>query len=303
MPLKTSYEEEQDILLTYLSAKFQSFEIGDCLSDFACTFFVCADDTKYVVKLLHRFNYVSILDHNRSHVQNIVAVSNSVNDKNIIKTVDIVDIVYGDDYSILLLKVENLKVFQINSINDFYDLGFAVRTFHDCCKNLYVQELPWDNFPRHFISVLQKNSRWSIISDFIEDNKAYIQKVDDKVVCHNDIHEGNLFLSDNKMLFLDIDDICQTSYFNDLGIIIANYINTSYSHDELIYSIDILLKGYRKPKTKKAVITTLIFSLRKLYFTEAYYLFAEENGINNNGIICDLRKKQDMIQCYIERSL
>lgn len=286
------YFKAKKVILSYLKNNFRKYKINKRLSEFAYTFDVIADGGRYVIKLVERKNIVSKIIHDERHIKCIVKVSKEINDNNKnIKTIYIVDFLCYGDCSLLLTKKEKISKIKIKATSGFKLLGEAILSFHLSCAKIQLQKSRWNNFPSHFISTLHKHGRWKEIERFLVENKKYINlKI--PVVCHNDIHKGNVYLSKKNIIFLDIDDICMDSHFNDLGMAIANFTNSTYSKRKLLEAIKFLLIGYCEEISRNSILNVLLFTLRKLYFTEAYFLYSQKE---NAKFIGELRKRQKLI--------
>lgn len=254
----------------------------------------------YIIKLVERINIATKIVHDKRQVQSVILASRSINSKKIIKTIKIIDIVLRNDYSIFLIEEENIKEIVIDSDETFKKLGRAVSVFHSACSSIEFSRLHWNNFPAHLIKMLKKCNRWSEIKKFLYNN--FKDKNHGKVVvCHNDIHAGNIYFSNNnKVIFLDIDDMCKEYYYHDLGMIIANFTNSSYSPSELNGAIEKLLIGYNVETSDKNIKNTLLFAIRKLYFVEAYFLYSNLFlNTRDFEFIKELRKRQAKIKSFL----
>ena len=199
------------------------------------------------------------------------------------------------DYALILIRKEHLKKLNIHSFSDFKFFGKSIRNFHTSCSSLKLQKLPWNNFPDHFRKTLKRHRRWDEVSDFLRLSREHIIK-NSEVNCHNDIHAGNVFLSKGKVIFLDIDDMCATTYFNDLGMVIANFTDSKFTSSKIMKCVKSVLIGYGVKPQSQAIHNTLIFALRKLYFTEAYYLYKHEKKGTSMLFVNELRRRQKLIK-------
>jgi len=204
-----------------------------------------------------------------------------------------------EKYSILLIKKEVLSKFKIKRASDFEILGKAILSFHSSCNLIKLQKQAWDSFPSHFVSTLKRNGRWKDVKKFLNKNEKHIH-TKSIATCHNDIHDGNIYMCGKEIIFLDIDDMCRNSYFSDLGMAVANFANSSYSKPNLLKAIKHLLSGYNKKHSPANILNVALFALRKLYFTEAYYLYASELKNTSLKIIPELRKRQKLLDYFIE---
>lgn len=294
-----NYPNAIKIISRYLKSNFRVFEIKKRLSEFAYTFTVIADGREYIIKIIEHKNVVSDILHNEQHIESIITASKRVNDNIDIKTISIINFTCRKKYSILLIKKETLSKFKIKRVSDFNILGKAILSFHSSCNLIRLQKLAWNNFPSHFVSILKKYGRWNVIKQFLNKNEG---RVDMKNIAssHNDIHDGNIYVCDKKIIFLDIDDMCKNSYFSDLGMAIANFTNSSYSKPKLLKAIKSLLSGYNKKHSQDRIRNVALFALRKSYFTEAYYLYANKINGSSLKIIPELRKRQKLLNNFIE---
>ncbi len=176
-------------------------------------------------------------------------------------------------------------------------ISLAIFNFHYACRRISFKKLPWDNFPVHFKESLKNDNRWLEVNNFIRKNYKYIDKKK-LVTCHNDIHEGNLYFLRNKIIFLDLDDMCKSSYFNDLGMLLANFMSSTYSSANLIEVIANIFEGYNLKMSKFNILNISLFALRKLYFTEAYFIYAKKNSSFSYPIY-EIRKKVDILKYFI----
>lgn len=290
------------IINVYLKKKFNYFFIKKRLSDFAFTFNVIGDGKHYVIKLIERKNVVSNIVHDKKHVSRIVLASSLLGNNGKIFAISVIDYFLSEEYSILLLKKEKISKIKIDKKQDFKTISQAIFNFHSTCKDINFKKLPWNNFPRHFKEALRRNSRWSIVDSFIRKNAKYIDRIN-IVSCHNDIHAGNVYYLRKKIIFLDLDDMCRSSYFNDLGMLLANFMNSNYSSDDLLKTITNIFKGYNLKMSRTNILNISIFSLRKLYFTEAYFLYANKKNAQLPRFVCEIRKREDIIKNFMESYL
>lgn len=294
-----NYSNAIKIISRYLKNNFRVFEIRKRLSKFAYTFVIVADGRKYIIKLLEYRNVVSNILHSKQHIGSIVAASKKINDDGNIKTISIIDFLCRKKYSILLIRKEEISKLDIKRASDFKILGKAILSFHSSCNLIRLQKLAWDNFPSHFISILKKHGRWNAIKQFLNKNERYID-TKNITTCHNDIHDGNIYVCDKKIIFLDIDDMCKNYYFSDLGMAVANFTNSSYSKPKLLKAIKSLLSGYNKKHSPTNIRNVALFALRKSYFTEAYYLYANKINGGSLKIVPELRKRQKLLSNFVE---
>ena len=285
----------------YLQGRFGSFKLRRRLSDFAYTFLITGDGKDYIIKLIEHKNVVSKIEHTRKHIEAMVMASKMINRSRTIKTISVVDLVIEDRYAILLIKKEKLSKISIMGQSLFQRLGKSIAGFHLACRSIGFKRLAWNNFPTHFIVALKSQNRWQEVRHFLNKSKKLIDRSHLKIVaCHNDIHAGNVYYSEGKIIFLDVDDMCSESCFNDLGMVIANFIDSSYSRDKVISVISFLLGGYGMSNSNKNILNTLIFALRKSYFTEAYFLYANATQQKPPAFIYELRKRQSLLQGLIQ---
>lgn len=289
------------ILKTYLKEGFNSFIIKKRLSDFAFTFNIFGDGRDYIIKLIEKKNVVSNIIHDKKHVNKVVSAILSLKDNNIL-SVNIVDYYLSKEYSIVLLEKEKLSKIKGVKKEDFKIISRAILGFHSACKNISFKLLPWDNFPQHFKEALKNNNRLDLVNSFIRESAKYIDRKN-LVSCHNDIHAGNIYYSKEKVIFLDLDDMCKSSYFNDLGMLLANFMDSSYSNTDLFEAISNILKGYNLKMSKNNILNISIFSLRKLYFTEAYFLYVNKKNAQLPRFVYEIRRREKIIINFMESYL
>jgi len=286
------------IISGFLRQNFNDFVIIKSLSDFAHTFLVVADRKEYVIKLIEYKNVVSKIRHNKKHIKNIIFLAKYFSRNSHIKTISISNFLLRPRYSILLLKKEKISKIQIEKITHFKKIGHALKIFHQLGDSFEFQKLPWNHFPPHFVDALKKHRRWNQIKSFLEKNRKCIDSKHD-VTCHNDIHDRNIFLSNKRIIFLDIDDICKGSCFNDLGMVIANFTKSKNSKTFILKAIERLLIGYGKDYSSKNILQVILFALRKLYFTEAYFLYAWSVKKTPLDFVSELRKRQEILNSLL----
>ncbi len=285
---------------TYLQGHFQSFSLRKRLSDFAYTFLVTAGGKDYIIKLIEHKNIVSKIKHTRKHIEAMIMASKVINQSRSIKTITVIDFVIEDRYAILLIEKEKLSKISRVGPSLFQRLGKSMADFHSACRSIDFQRLAWNNFPPHFIVALKSRNRWQEVSHFLSKSEKLVGRSRLKTVaCHNDIHAGNVYYSGRKILFLDIDDICSESCFNDLGMVVANLIDSHYPKDKAIDMINLLLHGYGVGNSKRNILSTLLFALRKSYFTEAYFLYVNTVQQKPMTFVDELRKRQCLLWSII----
>lgn len=290
------------IIKVYLKKKFNSFVIKKGLSNFAFTFSIFGDGNDYIIKLIERKNVGSNIIHDKKHVNKVVLATLLLRDTDKIFSVNIIDYYLSEEYSIFLLKKEKISKIKIGKKQDFKIISQAIFNFHYACKNIPFKLLPWDNFPQHFQETLKNNNRWDTVSSFIKKNAKYVDRKN-LVSCHNDIHERNIYYSRKKVIFLDLDEMCKSSYFNDLGMLLANFMNSAYSSIDLLEAISNILKGYNLKMSKTNILNISIFSLRKLYFIEAYFLYTNKKNAQVPRFVYEIRKREDIIRSFMENYL
>ena len=121
--------------------------------------------------------------------------------------------------------------------------------------------------------------------------------------CHNDIHDGNIFMNGRKVIFLDVDDICMSHPFNDIGMIVANFIDSSMTLRYIERAIHELLKGYGEYPTTNNFRMIIVFAIRKLYFTESYFLHVQTTKEIKGDLILEMRKRQDILMALLPNYL
>lgn len=109
-----------------------------------------------------------------------------------------------------------------------------------------------------------------------------------------------------KIFFLDLDEMCVSGYSNDLGMAIANFWDPAHINDEYVLNRAIeILRGYTGSVGELYevdIVPILVYSLRKLFFTEAYFLFLGDlKGQRHLEFIEELRKKEKQIDGLIDR--
>ena len=288
-------ELAQKICIEYLESNFLNIKLGSKLSEFANTFAVRGDSKDYILKLITTYNVVSLVKHTKEHILALISISRSVNDIDKVRTISVTDFYIHKNYVLILIKKEHLKKLNIHSFSDFKFFGKSIRNFHTSCSSIKLQKLPWNNFPDHFRKTLKRHRRWNEVSAFLRQFRGHIIKNSD-VNCHNDIHAGNIFLSGDKVIFLDIDDMCTTTYFNDLGMVIANFTDSKFTRSKMLKCVKSVLIGYGVRPQSQVILNTLIFALRKLYFTEAYYLYRHEKKGTSMLFVNELRRRQKLIK-------
>ena len=286
------------IISAFLRKSFNDFVFVRCPSDFAHTFLIVADGEEYVIKLVEYKNVVSKIRHDKKHIQNIISLSEHFNKHGRIRTISVSSFLLGPRYSILLLQKEKISKIKIEKTAHFKKIGQAIATFHKLGDSFEFQKLPWNHFPPHFVVVLKRHNRWNEIKGFLEKNRKHINS-EHNVTCHNDIHDGNIFISNKKIIFLDIDDICKGSCFNDLGMVIANFTKSENSKVYLLKAIERLLIGYGEDYSSKNILRVILFALRKLYFTEAYFLYAWSAKKTPINFVFELRKRQRILNSLL----
>lgn len=288
-------ELAKKLCIKYLESNFLNIKLGPRLSEFANTFAVRGDGKDYILKLITTNNVVSIIKHTKEHIRALISISRRVNDMNKVRTISVKDFNIHKNYALILFRKEHLKKLKIHSFNNFKLFGKSISNFHTACLSIKMQKLPWNNFPEHFKKTLKRHKRWDEVSVFLRQFHGHIIKNSD-VNCHNDIHVGNIFLSGDKVIFLDIDDMCKTTLFNDLGMVIANFTDSKFTSLKMLKCVKSLLTGYGVRPQSQVILNILIFALRKLYFTEAYYLYRRENKGTSVLFINELRKRQKLVK-------
>lgn len=294
-----NYFEAKKIFLRFLKNNFRSFKIKERLSEFAHTFAVVADGSEYVIKLIEYRNIVSNVLHTTQHIEDIISASKKINNCKNIGTISVARFLPGKKYSILLIKKEKILKLTIKRVSDFENLGKAILSFHSSANFIKLQKLSWNNFPPHFVFALKGHNRWQTVRKFLDKNKKIID-TKDIAICHNDIHDGNIYKSGKKIIFLDIDDMSENSCYSDLGMAIANFTNSSYSKKQLSKAVELILAGYNKKNSINNIINTASFALRKLYFTEAYFFYSHSINGRSLKFIDELRKRQDMLNLFMK---
>ncbi|OGI66342.1 hypothetical protein A2647_01885 [Candidatus Nomurabacteria bacterium RIFCSPHIGHO2_01_FULL_40_24b] len=285
----------QKICDKYLKSNFLNVKLGPKLSEFANTFAVRGDGNGYILKLITNYNAVSIIEHTKEHISALISISQCVNNMDKVRTISVTDFKIQNDHALFLIRKEHLKKLKIHSFKDFKSFGKSISNFHNACSSIKMQKLPWNNFPDHFRKTLKQYRRWDEVLVFLRQFREPVIR-NSEVNCHNDIHAGNVFLSKGKVIFLDIDDMCATTYFNDLGMVIANFIDSNFTSSKILKCIRSLLTGYGVNPQPQAILNTLIFALRKLYFTEAYYLYRHEKKGTSVLFVNELQRRQKLIK-------
>ena len=293
-----SADELPKATVDFLEKNFSRFKLIKKLGHFSPTFLVLANNEEYIVKTITYKSFGSVINHDKKHIEQLIAASSIINRCKDIKTISIISYFLSDEYSILLFKKDNLSEVVLRTTSEFTKFGAAIHSFHAASSSARLQKLPWNNFPEEYITELKNNNRWLIVKKFLSDYENYIDN-ENNVSCHNDIHAGNIFFSDSKIMFLDIDDMCSDSYFNDLGMVIANFTDSNYSKKQIREMIESLLTGYCNEYTESDIINIAIYALRKLYFTEGYYLYFRKITNEPVEFIDELIKRQNLLMDFL----
>lgn len=287
-------EEMPKSTMDFLKKNFSQFKLIKKLGHFSPTYLILANGEEYIVKTINRTTFGSIINHDKRHVEQLVATSSIINKSKDIKTISIISYFLSDKYSILLFKKDDISEVVLRTTSEFKKFGAAIHSFHTASSSARLQKLPWNNFPEDYITELKNNNRWLTVKKFLSDYEDYIGS-ENNVSCHSDIHAGNIFFSDSKIIFLDIDDMCHDSYFNDLGMVIANFTDSNYSKKQLREAIESLVTGYCKEYIESDIIDIAIYALRKLYFTEGYYLYFRKITNEPVEFINELTRRQNLL--------
>ena len=163
MPKDQDYFKE--IANTYCKKRFlDGYSLGvDSLSEINNTYAVTLpDNSEYILKLITNKNDISIIEHDRTHIDAIIKLSRTINKfSNLIKTIDVTDVGWSNGVAVMLIKRVALIPLSANEFS-FHYIGRCINEFH--CAGVKARpqliQLPWNNFPRTFIENLEKNHRW-----------------------------------------------------------------------------------------------------------------------------------------------
>lgn len=283
---------------------------NEYLSDFNYVFKVSSGNLRYIVKFYSFYNPISLIRINRQYTETVIELSEKVNKTaKYVKIPRYISILQTNIGTFFLMKEEKFAQASASNIN-LHKLGKALKEFHsglNSTKNTGMIILPWNHFSPEFRNAFEEHNRWDVVQDFLYTyfpGKKYFY-TPNMVINHNDIHAGNIYYSNSKYLFLDLNEMCLATPLNDIGIIVANYvIDPEISLSKLDNKLKILLKGYCNKeeintyvKQKKVI---LVFALRKLFLIEGYFLYS---GLMkkqyNTGFIRWLRSSQEKIKRYI----
>jgi hypothetical protein len=278
---------------------FSTYTLIQKLSHFSHTYLISADSVEYIVKTIKYKNFGSVVRHDAVHVEQLVEAASAINQTNNIATISIIDSSINTESSVFLFKKNDISTIELQTDAEFQNIGTAIKSFHNACSSIHFQTLPWNNFPEVYITELIGNNRWIEIEQFLSKYQEYVS-LHQRVSCHNDIHAGNIFYSGDKIIFLDIDDICSDSYYNDLGMVMANFTDSSYTQLQLQVKMKSLMTGYSGTYSEADSINIAIYALRKLYFTEGYYWYFRKMTGETTSFIEELQKRQKLFQGMLD---
>ena len=200
------------------------------LSEFNSVHKVLFKNREYIVKLSSYNNPISLIRVSDLYADYVLKFASRINrsTSTVLMVPDYLTSTTTDYGLIFLMHKNQVSPLPPSDVN-LYRLGMAVGKFHKASLNIKEKgmiTLPWNHFSPEFKIVLEKAGRLQEIKQFLfrhVPSKQYLYG-DQLLVNHNDIHAGNIFLSDARYLFLDLNEMCLAHPFNDLGICVANYI-------------------------------------------------------------------------------
>lgn len=298
---------------SFCEASFRSPQYSietDSLSEFNEVYRVFYNNKKYIVKHTAFYNPISLIRANKQFAESIYRVTKQTH--NHTKRLALPEYLRYEvnDFGVFYLMHETQLKRLPPEEADLVMLGEALSEFHISFTNndSGMIILPWNHFSPEFRAIFVENKRWDVVSSFLKNyypgNEYFSNNL---IVNHNDIHAGNIFLSNSRYMFLDLNEISLADPLNDLGIIVANYIiNPTIEGDELDNKLSLLLSGYYR--SQKMTVSTkqrqmiYIFALRKLFLIEGYFLYSGYKRNNyNTTFIQWLRDSQSNITKYIEK--
>lgn len=212
---------------------------------------------------------------------------------------EILEIQEWDEYFSILLPYLNLTSLSPNI--DVSRLVHAAKTFHtNTHSHAGIFDLPWNCFSPAFQAALKRSGRWDAILFFLGSYQP-----DDhmnNVVCHNDLHSGNVFENDNTICIVDLCESALASPLNDLGILLVNYTRMEdMKADNILRHTEGLLSMYDLEPTPSAICDVLLYGIRKLFIIEGYYTYcALTYGHKNSKLLRRLRHQQDSLISSLE---
>jgi aminoglycoside phosphotransferase (APT) family kinase protein len=187
----------------------------------------------------------------------------------------------GTDGATFVLEwLDGLSPAEVHTLTDLGAFARAIRELHDRTASLpfrnAVPALPSD--------VLTATMRDELLAvgreqEVVASLNAPAGRSQTTVICHNDLHPANVFRveKDERLVILDLGEICRASPLLDLGIVVANYLPPSADVEEAANAV---LDGYgwRASDRDRAVEEIAWHSRRKLLLIEGYWLWAQRRG-------------------------
>lgn len=134
-------EELPKATVDFLKKNFSEFKLIKKLGYFSPTYLILANSEEYIVKTITHITFGSVIDHNKSHVEQLVETTLIVNESKDIKTISITNHYLSDEYSILLFKKDDLTNIVLKTNSEFKKIGAAINSFHLACSSVKLQKI------------------------------------------------------------------------------------------------------------------------------------------------------------------
>ena len=256
-------------------------------------FEVMLEDKKRILKIVPKHNVSSLIQPTMATLQSHQALGEATrSSRSTITIPPILSITEWPDCFSLLMPY--LPLIPDDFTTDFATLVNATQTFHRVATPLSdnIANLPWHSFSPEFSNALKQRDNWNKVSTFLETYQPADKHT--PVMCHNDLHPGNVYRYKSNVCLLDMGEVAIASPLNDLGILLANYIvHDNMSSQSITLAIKKLLEVYNIEPTDTSIQDCLLYAIRKLYIIEAYFCYISINyGKDTKTTIASLHKRQ-----------
>jgi hypothetical protein len=260
---------------------------------------VRAGSERYVAKLIPLHNTVSFARTDVGTIRAIARMSSRIAASTAeVRVPRVVKVRSTAEGTFVLMVEEPLHPCAIVGRSSLIELGRAIRAFHDGAgrgPHSFLEGRPWNCLTPEFERALYRHERFEDCERHLA-KTSFVETRDmnlGSVVCHNDLHAGNVWRSERTLFFLDLDESCIASPLNDIGVALANFGFESErtepaQPDRVLEAIDHLVEGYDLRGVILGAMASdarrhaiLAYALRKLHLIEAHLLYVEDLGFGS----------------------
>ena len=144
------------------------------------------------------------------------------------------DLYYKDDDNICYNYIEGTNISEDEFYNKIDQVLKETKKFHNIkvkTKNF------WNDIVPEWLRKIDNNEYYVKIYQIINNELLELHDDNDLVLCHHDIHSGNIIKNNNNMSLIDLEFSFQNYYYVDLGNIIcelfADYDNQVYNYEKI----------------------------------------------------------------------